>query len=375
MSILTLSRCLTAVALWFFLSWVTLAQSASSSSSSSGTSNSQDCIASSASCDLNATVTEIVPPESPAFTILGLSPTNTTTPNSPAQLATSALSAFDDNGHFQSGAAVDFVPFLVFKAKSFSLGEYSKNTAKGYAIRVLTRTSFSFATTKGTSSPDTSVRLATGVRISLLDFGDPRAAFQNCVNKVDYVPDPNNPNAPMSDAIKQKLTTCRTEAAKKVWNATSLVIAGAPAWISTDGSSSNLSRNGGGYWAAFAYGLGTWGQLTVDARRQTGQYVVPSGTPSSSTSAFVLQDTTVAGGTFRFGRSDFNGIVEGLYIGKRTAGVPDSYPEFGFGLEKRLANKFYLEINYRYDVTSKQTSGVLANLKWSFSQQAKLSPQ
>lgn len=66
------------------------------------------------------------------------------------------------------------------------------------------------------------------------------------------------------------------------------------------------------------------------------------------------------------------GIVEGLYIGKRTGGVPDTYPEFGFGLEKKLASSLYLELNYRYDVTSRQTSGVLANLKWSFSRQAEL---
>ena len=122
------------------------------------------------------------------------------------------------------------------------------------------------------------------------------------------------------------------------------------------------------------------GQLIVAARRQTGQEVVPpstsSGAAMSSASAaaaspFVIQDSTVAGGTFKFGRADFNGSVSGLYIGKRTAGIADSYPEFGFGMEKKLVNNLYLELNYRYDVTSKGASGILANLKWSFSQQAK----
>jgi hypothetical protein len=357
-----------------FLSAVSLATAQLAPAGNSGSSpesKSKDCISDSVNCDLDATVTEIVAPTSPAFTVLGLSPTNVSKPNSPSELATSLINAFDDNGHFQSGTAIDVVPFLVFASKSFDLGQYTDK----YWVRVLSRTSVSFATTKGTSSPDTAIRMATGLRVSIFDLGDPRAAFNKCVSKIDIVVDPNNPGAPISDTAKQQLAKCRADAAKKVWNASSFVIAGAPAWISTDGSSSNLKRNGGGFWASLAYGIGDWGQLTVSARRQTGQNVSPAGTSSDATNAFVLQDTTVAGGAFKFGRSDFNGLFEGLYIGKRTGGVPDSYPEFGFGLEKKLATSVYLELNYRYDITSKQTSGILANLKWSFSRQAKLSPQ
>jgi hypothetical protein len=337
--------------------------------------NSKDCVQTSVGCDLNATVTEIVAPDSPAFTILGLSPNNVSKPNSPASLAASVLNAFDDNGHFQSGAAIDVVPFLILRAKSYSLGQYTDKGIHAYTIRVLSRTSVSFATVKGTSSPDTAVRMATGIRISLLDFGDPRAAFQKCVGTINIPLDPNHPESPSDPQLATDLKKCRDDAAKKVWNATSFVIAGAPTWVSSDGSSSNLSLNGGGYWASFAYGLGNWGQLTASARRQTGQLVAPPGSSSTaSSSSFVLQDSTIAGGSFKFGRADFNGLVQGLYIGKRTAGLPDSYPEFGFGLEKKLTNGVYLELTYRYDVTKKQTSGVLANLKWSFSQQAKLAP-
>jgi hypothetical protein len=337
------------------------------------TTTSKDCVQTSVSCDLNATVTEIVAPDSPAFTVLGLSPNNVAKPNSPAALAASVLSAFDDNGHFQSGAAIDVVPFLVLRAKSYSLGQYTDKGAHAYAIRVMSRTSVSFATTKGTSSPDTSIRMATGVRISLLDLGDPRAAFQKCVGTINLPIDPDHPEEPSDPKLASDLKKCRDDAAKKVWNATSLVIAGAPTWISPDGSTSTFSSNGGGFWASFAYGLGTWGQISAAARRQTGQLVAPPG-PSSGGSGtpMVLQDTTIAGGSFKFGRSDFNGLVQGLYIGKRTGGIPDSYPEFGFGLEKKLTNSVYLELTYRYDVTKKQTSGVLANLKWSFNQQAKL---
>lgn len=326
-----------------------------------------DCItAPSKDCDLHTTITDVAAPDAPAITVLGLSPTNISKPTSPAEFATDLLNAFDDNGHFQSGVALDAVPFLVFGGRSFTLGDYAASGVKAYVIRVLARTSTSFATVKGTSSPDMSVRLATGFRVTLLDLSDPRAKFYNCVAKINPKVDPNNPTA--ASDLENQIKKCRS--GDTVWNGTSLVIAGAPTWISNEGSTTSLKQNGGGYWISYAQGLGTWGQLIINGRRQTGEHVAPQG--ASTTTTFVLQDTTVAGGAFRIGHSDFNGVVEGLYIGKRTGGIPDSYPEFGFGIEKKLADNLYLDANYRYDVNSKlSTSGVLANLKWSFSQQPK----
>jgi hypothetical protein len=360
------------------------AGAATPSPSPSATPN--DCISTSpaekSKCDLHTTIAEIVAPDAPAFTILGINPTNVSKPSSPAELAASVINAFDDNGHFQSGAALDVVPFLALAGRSFSLGEYVKPSGsptrqkvRAYETRLLSRTSVSFATIRGTSTPDTSVRMATGFRTVLIDRNDPRAAFQVCVGKVDIPLDPNNPDDPeRAKKIQTAIAQCRDEAKKRVWNATSLTIAGAPSWISTDGSASSLKTNGGGYWVSLAMGHGRWGQTIVNARRETGQLVVPaSGSAAASANGnFVVQDTTVAGGAFRVGRADFNAIIEGLYIGKRTAGVPDSYPEFGFGVEKKLAERIYLELNYRYDATSSGTSGLLTNLKWSFSQEPKL---
>src|SRR3979490_1414966 len=82
----------------------------SDSKPAAGTNASKDCIATPSKCDLNATITEIVAPDSPAFAVLGLTSTNASNPNSPAELAAAALNAFDTNGHFQSGAAIDLVP-------------------------------------------------------------------------------------------------------------------------------------------------------------------------------------------------------------------------------------------------------------------------
>src|SRR5207249_4876437 len=127
-----------------------------------------------------------------------------------------ALNAFDTNGHFQSGAAIDVVPFLTFASKSFSLGQYADSGMKAYAIRLLARTSVSFATTKGTSSPDTSIRLATGFRISLIDLNDPRALFQRCIGKIDMIVNPENPDQAPSAQDQQEIAACRKKA-KGVW--------------------------------------------------------------------------------------------------------------------------------------------------------------
>lgn len=355
------------------------------STQSAGGSTSKDCISQPSQCDLNATITEIVAPDSPAFTVLGLSSTQVSKPTTPTEFATSVLNGFDDNGHFQSGAALDFVPFLVFASGNLSLGKYVPNDKatrsqilKSYAVRVLARTSISYATTKGTSNPDTAVRIGTGLRIVLWQQNDPRALFYVCTRNIDVPFNPAKPDDPARlKAVTDAIHNCRR--ASKVWNSSSLTLAGAPSWISTDGSTGNLKLNGGGYWASLAYGLGDWGQIIATGRRMTGQFIPSPSTSSggaAGTNQFVLQDTTVAGGEFRFGRGDFNGNIQGVYVGKRTAGSPAAYPEFGIGLEKKLTTNFYLDVNYQYAVNTKLTaSGIVANLEWSFSQQPKLVPK
>src|SRR5439155_26798650 len=115
-------------------------------------------------------------------------------------------------------------------------------------------------------------RLEERFQCMLLDLKEPRAEFERCIGKIDMVVNPENPDQARSAQNQQETAACRKKA-KGVWNSTGLVIAGAPAWISTDGSTSSLKPNGGGYWAAFGYGLGTWGQVVFDARRQTGQSI------------------------------------------------------------------------------------------------------
>lgn len=326
-------------------------------------------------CDIGATLESMAAPESPAFTVLGVSPTEVTRPTSPTDFATAVLSGFDQNGNFQSGIALDVAPVFVLARNATFWSHYSDPRKKYWWVRPLARTTFSFGTTKGASASDPALRLATGLRIVLYDERDPRYLYGTCIR--EFVPDLNAP----VEAEKERLRAVREKCLaqnKEIWNATSVVIAGSPVWISPDGTTPNFRLSGGGYWASAAVRLQTWGQILGHFRRLTGEQVPLPNTPvnpATGLPVFVERGTTFIGGAFRIGSGTFNGRVDGLYVHKNVAGKVDSYPEFEFGLERKLADSFYLDANYRYAVGTKLTaSGFLANLKWSFSKTPTIPP-
>jgi hypothetical protein len=95
-------------------------------------------------------------PDSPAFTVLGLTTQTITHPATPRALATSLLNGVDQNGNFQTGVAIDTTPYLLFYGNDVTLEKYQQSQV----IRFLSRTQFSFATTKGASESDKSARFA-----------------------------------------------------------------------------------------------------------------------------------------------------------------------------------------------------------------------
>jgi hypothetical protein len=299
----------------------------------------KSCLETAANCDIEKTLSDIAPPDSPAFTVLGISPKDVNRPTSPADFATSLLNGFDARGNFQSGAALDSSPFLVFGSQVRFLAHYGDDDRKYWWVRPLARTTVSYATTKGASDADKALRLAVGLRIVVFDQGDPRLLFAKCVQ--EFVPDPNRDIGEQRRELKQKRDDCVRRSAKRIWNASSLIIAGAPTWISKTGSASDFTTNGGGYWSSLGLRLSDWGQIVGTFRRRTGEQV-PDQT-SGQSSSFVNQDSTVAGGAFRFGKGTFNGSLEGLYIHTNKASKLESHPEFGFGIEKKLTANLFVE--------------------------------
>jgi hypothetical protein len=109
-------------------------------------------------------------PESPAFTVLGVTPNAIARPGTPREFATSLLNGLDKNGNFQTGLAIDTAPYMLFNGQNVTLQDYNDY----YLTRLLSRTQFSLATTKGAASDDTATRLALGLNVTLWDKGDAR---------------------------------------------------------------------------------------------------------------------------------------------------------------------------------------------------------
>ena len=131
--------------------------------------------------DLNPkeTIVDFSVPDSPAFTILGLTPQNVVSPASPRELATTLLNGVDKNGNFQTGIAID-TSLLNLSSKKVTIKKYRKN-------KMWYRTQLSFATSKGSEDQDEALRLAFGIRFTPLDLGDPRSdksPLTNCFIKV-----------------------------------------------------------------------------------------------------------------------------------------------------------------------------------------------
>ncbi len=129
---------------------------------------------------------DLAVPDSPAFTVLGVTPENVTHPTTPREFATSLLNGVDERGNFQTGLALDFVPFLTFFGKDTSLKKYADQPL----TRFLARTQVSFATAKGVTDEDRSTRLALGLRMTIWDKGDPRSdkALEECYDTADDDP-------------------------------------------------------------------------------------------------------------------------------------------------------------------------------------------
>lgn len=168
------------------------------------------------SITLNGLEIDLIVPESPAFTVLGLTPNDVVRPSTPRELAVALQNGIDRNGNFQTGVALDFNPWLVFN-RNHEEGDYTgmleSDSGRGYTdgqftlarclknpsgdhvnwsdcwsqfnpMRALVyRTQLSLATAKGTTDQDESFRVAGGIRVTPFDNGDPIFAVGSCMRR------------------------------------------------------------------------------------------------------------------------------------------------------------------------------------------------
>jgi len=352
-------------------------------------------------------------PESPAFTVLGVTPETVIRPTSPRAFATSLLNGVDQNGNFQSGLAMDFVPYLLIAGDDLTLRKYQTKPV----VRLLSRTQFSFATTKGATTEDKSMRLALGLHLTLWDRGDPRTdeTLMSCLSAFRLPPPPTMlecelPDNPTPDdqaafrrcqesaeATRQERgrqvqearefndsvsTRCRDESRQRNWNASSWIIGAAPSWISPDGQTKNMRWNGGGFWTSVAYGfegvpgLESRSQLILHGRYRNRELVPDPNTAG----AFLSQDSYFFGARFRTGSPTFNGSFEYTFLRSRFAGLRfDNASRFSLLFERRIAGDTWFNLSLggesgRQD--GRNNGFVLTSFKWAFSDRRNVpSPQ
>ena len=343
----------------------------------------------------DTTNVDLTVPESPAFTVLGVTPSTVVRPGSPKAFTTSLLNGLDQNGKFQTGLAFDFTPYMMFNGENITIRDYNDH----YMTRLLSRTQFSFATTKGASSDDNATRLAVGLNLTLWDRGDPRVyhpergdddVLQCFANSLQLPPiiAPNTPpdeiariNAANKAANDQLADTCRDRARKANWNRSSWVIAYAPSWISKTGDTTGYSWNGGAAWTSIAYGfegisaLERIGQLIFHARHRSRERAPDP----DNAGKFLTQNSTFFGVRFRAGSPKFRLNIEDTFIRTHViGGRTDNLHRFSIGAEARITDNLYFVISSGGHVgaDNDQRKGfVISSFKYGFNRKSQFNPQ
>jgi hypothetical protein len=331
---------------------------------------------------------DLAVPESPAFTILGVTPQTVVRPASPKEFATSFLNGVDDHGNFQSGLALDAVPYLIFAGDGITLYDYNRN----YLTRLLSRTQLSLATTKGTGANDKSTRLGLGLHMTLWDKGDPRAdqvLFQ-CYDRVDqniqaavlkFLTDTpggvKNPAFPAFLATQKAAYTTATNkcdelARKRNWKQSGFVIGAAPSWISNTGTTDKFRWNGGGFWTSLAYGfegvkgLDDKSQLILHLRVRSNEQVADP----ANAGKFLLQNSRFFGARFNVGNANNHLSFEGVYLWLKRPGLaPDNSYRYSLGVERRVAENTWFQLSLGGDSGRRDGNNqafIKGTLNWGF---------
>ncbi len=343
----------------------------------------------------DTTNVDLAVPESPAFTVLGFTPNTVIRPASPKAFATSLLNGLDQNGNFQSGLAFDFTPFMLLNGENITIKDYNEQ----YLTRLLSRTQFSFATTKGGSEDDTATRLAAGLNVTLWDKGDPRVYHPErgdddvlqCFANSLQLPPVIAPGTPPADIAKinagnkatndQLADACRDRARKANWNRSSWVIAYAPSWISKTGDTKGYKWNGGAAWTSVAYGfegisaLERIAQLIFHARYRSRERAPDP----ANAGKFLTQNSTFFGARFRTGSPKFGLNFEDTFIRTHVlGGNTDNVNRFSVGAEARITDNLYFVITSGGNIgadNGQKKGFVLTSFKYGFNPKSQFNPQ
>lgn len=324
-------------------------------------------------------VLDLSVPESPAFTVLGLTPQEVSRPSSPRAFVTQLLNGVDPRGNLQTGIAIDTNPYLLFYGNKVTLKDYVTSTP----TRLLARTQLSLATAKGSSDDDKAIRIALGLRLTPWDKGDHRidtdlwecfrsnlrppeaealadeivdlkvkaAEATSEVDRQHIQRQIEQKEQALDQLTNQPAKKCREAARARLWNASSWSLGIAPTWLSPMGSTADLQWNSASFWSSLAYGfegipgLQRSSQLLLGIRYNLDEMVPAPGTDADG--RFIKQDTLVVGLRLRLAGYRPESVtaptlifsLEGDYFYADREGLPnDSSYRFSLGVDYKIPN-------------------------------------
>jgi hypothetical protein len=120
-----------------------------------------------------------VVPSTPAFDAIGASPTEISRPTTLRALGTELLSTIDQNGHFQTGVAIEAAPLWLAFGDRVTLKDWRENVGD----RAMSRLALSVASSASSANGVTQV--AEGLRFTIWDESDPRfdEQLEHCIAK------------------------------------------------------------------------------------------------------------------------------------------------------------------------------------------------
>jgi hypothetical protein len=312
-------------------------------------------------------------PEAAAFVGMGVSPEQVMRPATPRDFAASILNGLDPQGNFQTGIALETMPYLLLAAPYISMSEYRTN----YWQRFFTRMQLSFGTAKGIKDEDESTRLGLGLRLTLFDLGDPRMAkeldgkFTQLVeNTMPKRPDSITPDAiaefqKRSDEATQRLQTewrpIQDEFRAKNWNRSRGDLAIAPSFIKM--KDQDIEWDGLSVWSSLAYGfdklrgpLRDNAYLVFHVRYKQGEHIpIPD-----EDNEFFRQDSLLVGTRLQFGGKNFTGSFEGAYVHTWPDDFDqDDFFRIAFAVEKRITENVWLVLSLGKNTGSENTENDL----------------
>ncbi len=355
-------------------------------------------------------------PDTPAFTVLGLSPESVTRPRTPRALAAAIKNGVDQNGKLKTGLAIEFAPLRLSDPTTLLEGyitdkqPYTSNTFS----QTIQNTSISIATAQGAGGDDKSIRLGLGLSIPIIDQSDGRTdqVLKSCYqtvkerwfkadDDVDLAEDAQAKLSPNASAQQKADAAERVTRAKVAlreltlnsaagcfkarpsvkWNATVWTVSVGNAWTSDSGNFNDRKTATRGVWTTYAGRLqdNSWlaehGQLLLHVRALTNERVPDS----KNAGKFINQDSRVAGIGFKLGSESFNATLQTSYQRLKIEGVAniDKIRKTAIGFEFKVANDMWLVATAGGEsgrVNGENKSFVSAGLKFAPSNKSVLTP-